>query len=168
MITPAYVQMMAAYNRAMNQRIYEASAQLTDDQRRAERGAFFGSIQGTLNHILWADARAVAPFTGTSAPPHDTKHEMHAEFDALRRHRVEIDEALVAIAEQITQASLDAPTTVSSVATGRTRTWPTGAFIVHLFNHQTHHRGQVTTLLMQLGKDVGVTDIPWLELDYGF
>ncbi|MDB4972210.1 MAG: DinB family protein [Myxococcaceae bacterium] len=159
---------MAAYNRAMNQRLYEASAQLTDEQRRAERGAFFGSIHRTLNHILWSDARAVAPILGTPVPPEDTKHEMHAEFDALRRHRVEIDGALIMIAGQVTQASLDAPTTVSSVATGRTRTWPTSAFIVHLFNHQTHHRGQVTTLLMQLGQDVGVTDIPWLELDYGF
>jgi uncharacterized damage-inducible protein DinB len=159
---------MALYNRAMNQRVYEAAAQLSDEQRRVDRGAFFGSIHRTLNHVLWADARAVAPFTGMSAPPEDTRHEMHAEFDALRHHRFELDETLVVVAAQVTQASLDAPTTVSSVATGRTRTWPTGAFIVHLFNHQTHHRGQVTTLLMQLGQDVGVTDIPWLELDYGF
>ena len=168
MITPAYVRMMAAYNRAMNQQVYEASARLTDEQRRADRGAFFGSIHRTLNHILWADARAVGSFAGSAIPPEDTRFEMYAEFDTLRRKRGELDDVLVAVADRLTQSSLDAPSTVSSVATGRTRTWPAGAFIVHLFNHQTHHRGQVTTLLMQLGQDVGVTDIPWLELDYGF
>lgn len=168
MITPRYVQMMSLYNRAMNQSVYEACATLTDAQRKEDRGAFFGSIHGTLNHLLWADARALAAFTGDDVPKGANRTEMHSDFDALRAHRVTADEAFVRIAEGITQPALDTLRTQTSVATGRSRTWPVGALLVHLFNHQTHHRGQVSTLLFQLGVDVGVTDIPWLELDYGF
>lgn len=168
MITPAYVRMMSRYNRAMNERVYDVCASLGDEARKQDRGAFFGSIHGTLNHLVWADARAVAAFASREAPPADTRTEMHAHFDALRAHRRALDEAIVAIADVLTQPMLDARKTQTSVATGRVRDWPLGALLVHLFNHQTHHRGQLSTLLSQLGLDLGVTDIPWLDVDYGF
>lgn len=168
MITPRYVQMMSRYNQAMNEKLYDACALLTDEQRKADRSAFFGSIHNTLNHILWADARAIASFTGKEPPAGDTRTELHADFDALRAHRRAIDAAFVQIAEGIAQPVLDVLRTQGSVATGRERTWPVGALLVHLFNHQTHHRGQISTLLSQLGIDIGVTDIPWLDVDYGF
>lgn len=168
MITPAYVRMMSRYNRAMNERVYDVCASLGDEDRKQDRGAFFGSIHATLNHLVWADARAVAAFASREAPPPDTRTEMHADFDSLRAHRRALDEAIVAIAEVLTQPMLDAKKTQASVATGRVREWPLGALLVHLFNHQTHHRGQLSTLLSQLGLDLGVTDIPWLDVDYGF
>jgi arsenate reductase len=168
MITPAYLRLMATYNHAMNERIYALAAELTDEQRKRDLGAFFGSIHRTLNHILWADARAVRKFTDGPIPPADVNHEMHADFAELRKLRASVDDGFLKAAAQLKQEDLETWTTVTSVATGRTRTWPVGAMLVHIFNHQTHHRGQLTTMLRQLGKDVGVTDIPWLEIDYGF
>lgn len=168
MITPAYLAMMSRYNRVMNETLYETCAKLTDEERKADRGAFFGSIHATLNHLVWADARAVAAFAGTAAPPADTRTEVHADFEALRAHRAQLDAALERIAASITQEMLDTPRIQTSVATGRSRHWPLGALLVHLFNHQTHHRGQLSTLLFQAGHDLGVTDIPWLDVDYGF
>src|SRR3954469_7307811 len=57
MITPAYVRLMAQYNAEMNRRLYDAAAQLTDAERKADRGAFWKSIHGTLTHLLWGDTQ---------------------------------------------------------------------------------------------------------------
>lgn len=167
MITPAYLSMMSRYNRVMNETLYEACARLTDAERKADRGAFFGSIHATLNHLVWADARAVAAYTGATPPPPDTRTVVHEDFEALRKHRAELDASLEKLASMLTQEVLDTPRTQTSVATGRIRHWPLGALLVHLFNHQTHHRGQISTLLSQAGVDLGITDIPWLDVDYG-
>ena len=64
MITPAWVRAMAAYNAEMNRRLYRAAETLADSARRAERGAFFGSIQGTLCHLLWGDTAWMSRFDG--------------------------------------------------------------------------------------------------------
>ena len=63
MIAPAYCQLMARYNRWMNERLYALCAGLDDDERKRDRGAFFGSIHGTLNHLLWGDRMWLGRFT---------------------------------------------------------------------------------------------------------
>jgi uncharacterized damage-inducible protein DinB len=161
MIDRHYCIVMASYNRWMNERLYACCAEVGDEERRRDRGAFFGSIHATLNHLLYGDLAWLSRFTGD--PPQSPRlgEEIHADFETLRSAREELDERLRAWSESLEPAWLEAPFRYASQVDGRERTLPTWVLVAHLFNHQTHHRGQLTTLLSQLGRDPGVTDLPF-------
>jgi uncharacterized damage-inducible protein DinB len=164
MITPAYVRRMASYNRWQNQNLYQAAGALTDAQRKEPRGAFFGSIHGTLNHLLWADQIWLSRFAGTpkpSAPDIPASVGMHAEWGALVREREAFDQVIIDWAETVDQPWLDRSLTYYSGAAGREITKPHSLLVTHYFNHQTHHRGQVHCLLTQFGVRPGATDLPF-------
>jgi uncharacterized damage-inducible protein DinB len=168
MIDVGYCRTMASYNAWMNQKLYALCAGLPDAERRRDRGAFFGSIHATLDHLLYGDLAWLGRFTGEPRELPRLGTPLHADFDALRREREAVDARLVAWAETLAPAWLEAPTRFVSQTDGVLRELPTWTLVVHLFNHQTHHRGQVTTLLSQLGLDVGPTDLhklPGAELD---
>jgi len=153
---------MARYNRWMNGRIYAACAVIPEDERRRDMGAFFGSIHGTLNHLLWGDTVWMSRFTGRQRPVGGPAEEMYADFDELRSAREAMDAEILDWAEGIDEEWLARELSWTSGVDATTRTQPIWFLAAHLFNHQTHHRGQLTTLLMQLGNDPGVTDLPWL------
>ncbi len=155
-----YPQLMAQYNRWMNQRLYEACATLDETARRAPRGAFFGSIHATLEHILWGDRAWLARFNGKTYPAAPLGQPMFETFEALRTERVLMDQDFIDWAADVTDAWLAEPMTWTSKLYGFTQTHPRWVQVVQMFNHQTHHRGQVTTLINQLGVDMGVTDVP--------
>ena len=157
-----YATTMAVCNAWMNERIFERAAELSDVERKRDLGAFFGSLHGTLNHILVGDQSWLQRFRGAPVTMTSPRQELHAEFDDLRRARKEMDSELSSWARSLTDAFADAQFAFHSVTYNRSRVIPGWAAVVHLFNHQTHHRGQVTTLLLQLGKDPGVTDLPWM------
>ena len=167
----ANYRFLARYNHWFNDRLYAACAGLDDAARRLDRGAFFGSIDATLNHILWGDKvwlrRLVAQ--GDDVPvlasellylPEGAVHgtPLFADFAALRAHRALLDAALE---DWVAQLPADFPLRTMRYANTRgvQRAHPMWQALTHLFNHQTHHRGQVTTLLYQAGADVGVTDL---------
>lgn len=157
-----HYQLMARYNRWMNEKLYAVCAQIPDADRKRDMGAFFKSIHGTLNHLLFGDrawlGRFIAqPYTGVAPDA-----ELYADFDELRAARAAMDRRLIEWAGTLTPEWLAAPFTYTSVVDHKTRTLPAWTLVSHLFNHQTHHRGQLTTLIMQLGIDPGITDIPWL------
>ncbi|MCA1299955.1 DinB family protein [Stappia indica] len=157
------IRAMALYNRWMNDRLYALCADLDDDARKADRGAFFGSIHATLDHILLGDRVWMGRFTGRSYQVVPIGTELYADFDALRVARAEMDTDILAFAEGLTSDWLAGDLTWTSGLDGISRTRPCWLLVTHLFNHQTHHRGQVTTLLSQLGIDPGPTDLPWME-----
>jgi uncharacterized damage-inducible protein DinB len=159
-IDPAYCRLMAHYNRWMNQRLYATCAGLSDEQRKQDRGAFFGSIHGTLNHLLYGDIAWMNRFTGKPLTGLHARVELHAAFDQLRAARECLDAEILAWAGAIRQDWLDSDFTYASIVDGKSRVRPAWQLVTHLFNHQTHHRGQLTTLLCQLGIDSGVTDLP--------
>ena len=161
MITPAYVQAMAAYNAEMNRRLYAAAARLSDAERRAERGAFFGSIHNTLNHLLWGDRTWMSRFDGWDkpAPPLAGNWDLIGDFEALRSARAEADAGLLGWAASVGQAWLDGRLTWISGATGREVSRPVAILVAGLFNHQTHHRGQVHAMLTAAGQQTGDTDL---------
>ncbi|WP_437489098.1 DinB family protein [Sorangium sp. So ce1014] len=160
---------LARYNLWMNDRLFALVGKLDDVERKRDRGAFFRSIHGTLNHLLLADRRWMARFTGdverfTSRDASGKaieitamSQELYADFDALSRERARTDADILAWVRQIDERALsgDLTYTRGEAVHAHPLWWAVG----HFFNHQTHHRGQVTTLLTQMGIDPGVTDL---------
>jgi len=152
---------MSAYNAEMNQRIYDAAARLSDAARREQRGAFWGSIHGTLNHLLWADQLWMSRFDGWDKPALVQKDsaDLIADFAALRRAREAADGKITAWAARIDQAWLGQDQTWFSGGLGRDVSQPRGMLMMHFFNHQTHHRGQAHAMITAAGEKTGDTDM---------
>lgn len=167
----ANYRFLASYNRWFNDRLYGVCGQLSDAERRLDRGAFFHSIHGSLNHILWADRLWLQRFAaqGWEFPAlaaellqlpdgavYDTM--IHQDWLQLQAARAGLDRA---IEQWVREMSADflLSTMRYHNTKGLQRAHPAWQAMTHFFNHQTHHRGQVTTLLSQSGVDVGLTDI---------
>ncbi|MFC5499112.1 DinB family protein [Caenimonas terrae] len=163
---------LARYNGWINQRLYDACEGLSDEERKRDRGAFFGSIHRTWNHLLWGDRMWLARFAAQEgaaaaalsadllALPPGAAHAtlLYDDWSELRTQRARLDDAI----ERWTGAMpADFPlrTMRYSNTKGVQREHPAWMALTHLFNHQTHHRGQVTTLLTQAGIDPGLTDL---------
>jgi len=162
MITTAHSRLMAQYNEWMNSRMYALCASLPDEELHKDRGAFFQSIYGTLNHLAYGDLAFMSRFTGDPSVVPDPKTDLFGTFTRLRAERAALDNRILAWSESLTQAWLMEPLTYASKIDGKTRTVPKWVLVTHMFNHQTHHRGQATTLLSQMGLDVGSTDLPFM------
>jgi len=156
-----YARMMARYNRWMNRNLYDCGARLTDTERKEDVGAFFKSIHGTLNHLLVGDSVWMGRFQGPVFLPTSLAQELHADFTELRRARAAMDARILEWATNLTDAVLASELRYTSIVNPAPRSMPMSLAVMHFFNHQTHHRGQVTTLLMQRGIDPGVTDLMW-------
>jgi uncharacterized damage-inducible protein DinB len=165
MITPAYCRTMSRYNTWMNGRLYGLASGIPDDARKEDRGAPFRSIHGTLNHLLLGDRIWMGRFLGEPFPAKSLDQELYAGFDELRAARQAEDARIQAWAETLTQERLEGDLTFRSVVNPIERTMPMWLCVTHFFNHQTHHRGQVTTLLEQCGLDIGVTDLLMLPAE---
>ena len=164
MFDGTYPHLMAEYNRWMNGKIYTACATLSDEERKRDRGAFFRSIHRTLDHLIRADRAWATRLEIGSYPPSALGEELFAEFDLLRAARNELDGQILAWARTVTPAWLAEPVTWTSKLYGMTQTIPRWAQITQMFNHQTHHRGQVHAMLTGCGIDVGPTDLPVLPI----
>ena len=152
-------RLMASYNRWMNERLYAVCAELSDEERKRDRRAPFHSIHGTLNHLLLADRVWLGRFTGQPFPARALDQELYADFAALRRERAVTDAAIEAWVAALDETSLRASFRFASLTNPQVRETPLWFCVSHFFNHQTHHRGQLTTLLEQVGVDFGVTDL---------
>ena len=163
MITLDHVRTMADYNRWQNGNLYGAADELTDAQRREPRGAFFGSIHGTLNHLLWGDQIWMSRFADTPKPKGGIPQSvaLFEGWDDLKRERQAFDSVIIDWAATLAPSWLEGDLTWFSGAAGREVTKPKWLLVTHLFNHQTHHRGQVHCMLTQCGVKPGATDLPF-------
>jgi uncharacterized damage-inducible protein DinB len=164
MITPDYVRTMAGYNRWQNRNLYGSADGLADAERKKDRGAFFGSIHATLNHLLFGDQIWMSRFAGTPRPKAAGIPEsvgLHERWEDLKRERAAFDETIIAWADQLGPAWLEGDLTWYSGAAKREVTKPKAMLVAHMFNHQTHHRGQVHCMLTQCGVRPGDTDMPF-------
>jgi uncharacterized damage-inducible protein DinB len=162
MIDADYPRLMARYNRWQNRSLYAAAGTLDDAARKAERGAFFGSIHATLCHLLWADQMWMVRFADWPPPPAGNIRDsttMVADWAQLSADRARIDEKLIAWADGLGQADIDGVLTWYSGAAGRNMTRPRDLLMLHMFNHQTHHRGQVHAMLTAAGCALGPSDV---------
>ena len=162
---------LARYNRWFNQRLYVACESLPDEERRRDRGAFFGSVHATLNHLVWGDAMWLQRFAsqgvtfaslggGVLDLPTGASYATVIEADgpALKARRDRLDAAIEAWVADM-PADFALRTMRYTNTKGVPRAHPMWQAMTHFFNHQARHRGQVTTLLAQAGVDVGVTDL---------
>lgn len=166
----ASLHLMAHYNQWMNEKLYAAVATLPDEAIAQERGAFFGSLLGTLNHLAVADTLWLKRFATNlawrqslammdAAPtPMPLRALLYPDFAGLRRYREQLDALILAWAEALGDDDLEYPLEYINIQ-GEPFRRRSGDLLLHFFNHQTHHRGQATTLLNQAGVDVGVTDL---------
>lgn len=167
----ANYRLLARYNSWFNERLYDACERLPDAERRRDRGAFFGSIHGSLNHLMWADRMWLKRFAAQGVPFQSLTDEVlalppgavHAtniceDWAGLRTQRARLDAAIEGWTRDM---PADFPLRTMSYANtkGVRREHPAWQALTHFFNHQTHHRGQVTTLLAQAGIDPGTTDL---------
>lgn len=164
MITPAYVRGFSAYNSEMNRRIYAAAGRLSDAERKQDRGAFFSSIHGTLNHLLWGDQMWMSRFAGGPKPekPGTESARLYDDFATMQTKRAEIDAGIEAWAAGLTDDGLAGELTWFSGLAQRELSAPKAVLLVHMFNHQTHHRGQAHALLTATGEKTGDTDIAFI------
>ncbi|MBX5188840.1 damage-inducible protein DinB [Rhizobium sp. NZLR3b] len=153
-----HYRMFAAYNRWANGEVYAAAADLSDAEFRSDSGAFFGSLHRTLNHLLVADRIWMKRFTGSGEAPATLDAILFEELDALAAARRAEDERIIAWAGMLDEAALAGNFTYVPVTQPVEITQPLSAALAHLFNHQTHHRGQCHMTLTALGK-------PSLQLD---
>ena len=157
-----YYELMAEYNQWMDAKIYDVCGGIPDRERKKDMGAFFKSIHGTLNHIYYGDTAWLERLRDNKFTPRKPGVDMFDDFNDLRAAQEKIDLELIEWAKTLTPEYLNGEYKYTSNVDGITRTLPRWILATHLFNHQTHHRGQVTTLIMQLGIDPGITDIPFL------
>jgi uncharacterized damage-inducible protein DinB len=164
MITPAFAQTMAAYNAELNRRVYGAALRLPDGVRREDGGVFWKSIHGTLSHIYWADQMWLSRLGAAQKPKVALKDSatLVDDFDQLWRERQAFDQTLIAWADRLQQADIDGDLAWFSGAIQRDVIKPKGLVITHIFNHQTHHRGQVHALITRFGESTGDTDLPFV------
>ena len=87
---------------------------------------------------------------------------MFPDFAELRRERALTDRVMLEWADEVSAEWLGSTMKYVSRVDGKTRLLPSSVAAMHMFNHGTHHRGQLTTLLKQAGVDPGITDLPWL------
>jgi uncharacterized damage-inducible protein DinB len=156
-----YFAMMAQYNRWANQRLYGAVRGLSDADYRRNRGAFFGSLHGTLNHLFVADRIWMRRFTG--AGPIQTRLDeiVFDELASLEAARSEEDERIVAFVDSLSDADIGGTFTYRTIVNPKDITQPRGAALAHFFNHQTHHRGQAHCLVTGIA---GTAAMPSLDL----
>lgn len=153
---------MSSYNRWMNERLYELCAQLDDEDRKRDQGAFFGSIHRTLNHLLLGDKIWLGRFEEVAFQARGLDQQLHEDFGELRQDRQATDDRIEQWASQLTDERLASPFRFTTVVNPAARECALWVAVTHFFNHQTHHRGQLTALLSRLGQDYGVTDLIWL------
>jgi len=167
MITPAYLERMARYNSWQNGSIFGAADTLDDAARRADRGAFFASIHRTLSHLLWGDTAWMDRFEGGDGPgvPIAESGDWVADWGVLKSRRRAMDARIRDWARTATAADIEGDFTWSSGTTGRDMTLPKAVCLIQLFNHQTHHRGQVHAMLTAAGARPDVTDLPFMPED---
>ena len=145
-----YFAMLARYNRWANQLLYAAAETLPDASYREDRGVFFKSMKGTLNHLLATDRIWMNRFTGLGDAPDRLDAVLFDDLISLRNARMIEDDRIVDYADSLDEAKLNGDIRYRRVSTRDEYVQPLWPALAHWFNHQTHHRGQAHAVLTGL------------------
>lgn len=158
-----HFRMFAAYNRWANGQLYDAALELSEDEFNRETGAFFRSMMATLNHILVADRIWMKRFTGEGQAPATLDTILFSDVAKLRAAREAEDQRIADYVEGLTEKALTGRFTYMTVTDMRTVSQRLAPALAHIFNHQTHHRGQAHTILTSLGKPSLTLDLIYFQ-----
>ncbi|MEM9223920.1 MAG: DinB family protein [Pseudomonadota bacterium] len=159
--------MLANYNRWANGRLYDAAFALSEDDYRRDEGAFFKSIHGTLNHLVVGDRIWLARFRGTTARVTQLDAIIADDRPSLRAQRDATDQELIAYVESLTEGDLASTFSYTTITRPQKVTQPLAPALVHTFNHQTHHRGQIHALLTRLAGEAPSLDLIFYQRETG-
>ncbi len=165
MIDPAYAQMMARYNAWQNKQITASLEPVPQAVLMVDRRAFFGSIFATLNHLLWGDQMWMNRFDPGFEKPAvgaDKHSELTPTFAVWNSERLKTDLKIAEWAKSLRSIDLKGDLTWFSGMTGKEITMPRALCVSHMFNHQTHHRGQIHAMMTSAGLEAPVTDIVFM------
>ena len=168
MIDPGYARLMARYNSWQNKQLSETLDAQPDTVLRAERGAFFGSILATLNHVLWGDAMWMSRFDPKIPKPDIPGSQSVGympTFAVWSAERFRMDGAIRMWADTLSALDLHGQMSWMSGITGREVRLPVATCVTHMFNHQTHHRGQVHAMMTAAGLRAPISDIVFMPED---
>ena len=165
MISAEHARTMARYNTWQNRSLYDAAEAVGEEDRRRDRGAFFGSVHATLSHLIWADHMWMARFDRWERPSGGIAESPAwvGDWATLKSKRRITDARIVRWAEHLTDADLGGEVAWHSGAAGREVRKPRWLLVAHMFNHQTHHRGQVHAMLTAAGARPAPTDLFLLD-----
>jgi uncharacterized damage-inducible protein DinB len=159
----AHYSGFAAYNAWANRRLYDAAAALSDAEYRADKGAFFKSMHGTLNHLLVTDHVWMSRFTGEGEAPQRLDAILHERLEALRAARESEDRRIIDYVDGLSETQLAGDIRYRRVSTPEEFVQPLMPALDHWFNHQTHHRGQAHMILTTLGKKAPELDLLYFQ-----
>ena len=162
MISKKYCQTMAQYNSKMNDRLYDVCGLLSEAERTKDVGLFFSSIHKTLEHLLYSDMAWLYRFTGSESEIPNMDQVVYPDYSELREVRLAWDEKMIKWSTSVEDEWLRSDFSFISNVDGQKRTRDLWLLVSHMFNHSTHHRGQLTTVLTQQGIDFGITDLAFL------
>jgi len=159
-----YALTMARYNLWQNESILAAAGVLSPAEREKERGVFFGSIQKTLSHLFWADRVWLSRFTGAPAPEGGIPESVSliSDWETFLAERKAFDHHILQWAHDVAPGWFEGDLSWFSGAVGRNVTKPKKTLVIQLFNHQTHHRGQIHAMLTSAGAKPDATDVPFM------
>ncbi|KUJ85875.1 damage-inducible protein DinB [Ruegeria marisrubri] len=164
MISAEFARQMARYNAWQNRQLAGCLAALDPKELTKDRGAFFGSILGTANHLLWADWLWVSRFDGGPEPGGGIPESVSicADLEEWRPTRLQTDARIADWVDKLEDAALTGELTWHSAVLGQDVTRPYALCVVHFFNHQTHHRGQLHQMLTEAGAEAPVSDLVFM------
>ncbi len=163
----AYMRMMAGYNQWANERLLDDCQHLSEEEYHGDLSAYFRSIHGTLDHLLVADSIWLVRFSGEGTPFDTFDMTLTDNFEALKAERRKLDARLIAYVDHISEADLMRPILYRTIRNPVVIQQAMGAALVHVFNHQTHHRGQVHTFITMLGKTPHPLDLVHYQRETG-
>lgn len=153
------IRLMARFNGWVNKKLYGCVAGLSDADYRKDRQAYFGSIHNTLNHLLVVDRAWTGRIKGIDHGLTSLKQILHDDFDSLRAAREAEDAALIELTDGLSDEELLRPVTYSFMGGGGSHTNRCDHILITLFNHQTHHRGQIHAMLTQQNVNPPALDV---------
>lgn len=168
MISPSYVQTLSRYNTWQNNQVLDVVKVVDQSVLDQNRAAFFGSLQGTLSHLLWGDLLWMSRFDANSTQPPaspTTSAQAFVTKEDWALERLACDQRIMDWANGLGQAELDGDLTWTYSFETRQVSKPMWFAVTHFFNHQTHHRGQIHAMLTSAGLDAPVSDLSYLPKD---
>jgi uncharacterized damage-inducible protein DinB len=153
-----HFQQLADYNLWANGLLYDTVSDLDDEAIHQDIGAFFGSIMGTLNHILVGDLAWLSRIDNNGPAPSSLDEVLHTNISDLAKARLEMDLRIKAAVDQLSEEDIHGTLSYHNIA-GEAQQTKMSDVLTHVFNHQTHHRGQCHQSLTQIGVDAPSMDL---------